>query len=252
MRPFQFIIPAVVILLIGCRNPHVPVIKSESFSESQVTLDASITHRLLPDSVALSAEKIDEKLSALNQLFEEFRQNPSESLWNKFQTRWEDFRIQKQNSGLVETNQTMQKWAKLNGEFLKFTGETRFAEVLETMLHRGTQPVLSEKLTKSVIYTHVFDQVYINLLASSSVTFRHTTGGNVRLIQQYDPSQNEMILKCECNDTRFLDVFIRIPSNAVKPAVTHGNVKYVALPGQYCEIARKWKNGDEIRVALKN
>jgi DUF1680 family protein len=49
-----------------------------------------------------------------------------------------------------------------------------------------------------------------------------------------------------------MDVFIRIPSWAVNPTVTHGNVKYVAHPGEYCEVYRKWNNGDQIKVELKN
>ena len=149
-------------------------------------------------------------------------------------------------------NTTILRWAELNANLLKFSGEAKFAKVLENILYTQNQPVLSEKLLKSVIYTHIFDQIFIHIPTTSSVSFQHTTGGNVKLIQQYDPSKKEMMLKCECGDTRFLDLFIRIPSDAVKPTVTHGNVKYVAIPGEYCEISRKWKNGDEIRVSLKN
>ena len=136
---------------------------------------------------------------------------------------------------------------------MKFSGEIRFADVLEKLLYESKSPVLSEKLLKSVIYTRIYDQVFVNIIGSSSISYQHTTGGTVKLIQQTDyPEGNEMILKCECSDLRFMDVFIRIPSWAVHPSVTHGNVKYVANPGEYCEISRKWENGDEIKVVLKN
>jgi DUF1680 family protein len=61
-----------------------------------------------------------------------------------------------------------------------------------------------------------------------------------------------MTLTCETNDARYLDVYIRIPEWAVNPTVAHGNVKYVAHPGEYCQISRKWKDKDEFFIILKN
>jgi DUF1680 family protein len=61
-----------------------------------------------------------------------------------------------------------------------------------------------------------------------------------------------MTLKCESNDVRYLDVFIRIPEWAINPTVSYGNVKYVAHSGEYCQVSRKWHDGDEFRIVLKN
>ena len=81
----------------------------------------------------------------------------------------------------------------------------------------------------------------------------HTTGGTVKLTQRTDfPRSNIVTLTCETNDARYLDVFIRIPEWAVNPTVAHGNVKYVAHPGEYCQISRKWKDKDEFYIILKN
>jgi DUF1680 family protein len=179
------------------------------------------------------------------------KKSESDSSWTSLISKWEDFR--KNTTGIEGIPAAFGKWAELNVRLLKFSGENRFADVLEKMLYESKKPVLSEKLLKSIIYTRIYDQVFVNIIGSSSVSYSHTTGGTVKLIQQTDyPEGNEMILKCECGDVRFMDVYIRIPSWAVNPTVTHGNVKYVARPGEYCEISRKWENGDEVKVILKN
>jgi hypothetical protein len=267
MRQFQLLFLAgMMIIFISCQDhhTHVPVVESKSFPEGQVSFDTSISQRLLADSLQQFSENqqndslMEMELSSLNRLFERLKQSPSDSLWGELQTRWENFHNEAGANGQSDiapgslSNRVIKKWAELNADLLKFSGEAKFAEALEKMLYAKTQPALSKELLKSVIYTHIFDQIFIHIPVTSSVSFQHTTGGNVKLIQQYDPSKKEMILKCECSDTRFLDLFIRIPSDAVNPTVNHGNVKYVALPGEYCEISRKWKNGDEIRVLLKN
>jgi len=145
------------------------------------------------------------------------------------------------------------KWAELNIMLLKLSGEVRFGDVIENLLYKEEMPVLTEKQLKSIIYTHIDDQIFINVLGGSSFDYQHTTGGNVRLTQttRY-PLGSEIILSCEVGDVRYMDVFIRIPEWAVNPTVTHGNVKYVARPGEYCEIYRKWRNGDEFSIKLKN
>ncbi len=149
--------------------------------------------------------------------------------------------------------EAIQKWAELNVALVKLSGEVRFGDAIEKMIHGPENRFISERLLKSVIYTHVDDQIFINIIGSSSMDYQHTTGGNVRLIQGTNyPGNDVMTLKTECSDLRYMDIFIRIPSWAVNPTVTHGNVKYVAQPGEYCQISKKWKAGVEIRVVLKN
>jgi DUF1680 family protein len=124
---------------------------------------------------------------------------------------------------------------------------------MEKVLYDAEVPLLSADLLKSIIYTHIDDQIFVNIFGSSSLIHHHTTGGVIKLIQETSyPASNDITLKCETNDARFLNVFIRIPSWAVNPTVTHGNVKYVPHPGEYCQISRMWKDGDEIRILLKN
>lgn len=264
MKRFFLLFPTFLFIVIsGCqnRNSGFQVINSVSFPENQVALSANATHRLMADSVAAysqnhSLQLIDSRLSHIGQLVDEILKNPSGSLWNELNTDWESFRSDAKKlaqSGDSTVNSDLSKWADLNTKLLRFSGEAKFAEAFTNLLYSSTKPVLSSNQLKQTIYTHVFDEVFIHIPIASAVSFQHTTGGTIRLIQETNyPEGNEITLKCECSDTRFLDVFIRIPPGATNPSVTHGNVKYVARPGEYCQITRKWKNGDEFVIRLKN
>jgi hypothetical protein len=253
----------IVVFVISCgtQDNGLNVINSESFSEKNIMLDNSVTQRLLADSAAnISGEnplsiKLDQMISDAERL----RKNPSDSLCNVLSASWYDFgkndmsilsadTLSSSESSIIES-----KWVDLNIILLKLSGEVKFGDAIEDLLYKFPRLVLTEAQLKSIIYTHIDDRIFINVFGSSNFNYQHTTGGNVKLIQDTDyPLGNEMILTCEVADVRYMDVFIRIPSWAVNPTVTHGNVKYVAHPGEYCEVYRKWNNGDEIKVVLKN
>ena len=252
-----FTVIGIVLFLNSCvtQDNGLNVINSGSFPEQNVTLDPSLSQRLVVESNAesMAATPFTEKIDKLIKQVSLLKQNPSDNLWNSVLTSWSE--LEKEMAAVPEdSTQTakFQKWAELNILLLKLSGEVRFGDELENLHYKRQLPVLTERQLKSVIYTHVDDQIFLNILASSSVTHHHTTGGKVRLIQQTGQKGSGMILRVESGDVRYMDVFIRIPSWAVNPTVTHGNVKYVARPGEYCEIPRKWKNGDEIDVSLVN
>ena len=259
MKPIRiFAIAGIMLLLYSCVNQNngLNVVNSESFPDQNVLIDPLVNQRLATDLISENPEensfvqKVGEITNQVNQL----KQNPTDNQWNSVSASLVE--LEKEAVALPEDSMqtaTLQKWAELNIQLLKLSGEVRFGDALENLLYKRRFPVLTEKQLRSVVYTHVVDRIFLNILVSSSVTHHHTTGGTVRLIQQTSyPKSNEMILRVESGDVRYMDVFIRIPSWAVNPTVTHGNVKYVARPGEYCEIPRKWKNGDEINVSLVN
>lgn len=230
---------------------------SQSFAEKQITLEGALSLRIGVDSVnrtqesSLLLKNLEEMLSETETL----KKIKSDNSWTALQKSWEEFR-NNEAVLLADTSVNsvfvLQKWAELNSQLLKLTGEVRFGDALEKLIYEP-KSFLPERLIKSSIYTHIDDQIFINLIGSSSLNHQHTTGGTIKLIQKTEyPLTNEIALFCECSDTRYLDVFIRIPEWAVNPTVTHGNVKYVARPGEYCQISRKWRNGDEFSIKLKN
>jgi hypothetical protein len=253
----------IAVFIISCGNVEngLIVINSVSFPGENITLDNSVSQRLLTDSAANISEQnpLTAKLDEMISMAESLRKNQSDSLWNKLSADWYDFGkadlsiLSADTLSNSEASAILSKWVNLNITLLKLSGEVKFGDAIEDLLYKFPRLALTESQLKSIIYTHIDDQIFINVFGSSSFNYQHTTGGNVKFTQQTDyPLGNEMILTCEVGDVRYMDVFIRIPSWAVNPTVTHGNVKYVARPGEYCEIYRKWNNGDEIKVALKN
>ena len=271
-RVHMLLIFAVVVLFSSCENDGsgLEVINSKSFSEKQIILSQPIRSRLLNDSTENTADNypFKDKLNKMNLALDELEKNHSDSIWQDLLLDWNDFRLNHTGKdGLPviskgeladsvsnsEVRTVAEKWGELNSKLLKFSGEVRFGDVLENLFNKPQIPVLNEMFVKSIFYTHVDDQIFVNLLGSSAVTHYHTTGGIIKLSQVTDfPASNEVVITCESDDSRFLDLFIRIPGWAINPTVTHGNVKYVAHPGEYCEIARKWKGGDEFIITLKN
>lgn len=263
----------VVLVFTSCHtDPNsLSVINSESFHEKQVQLHFQPNQTGSQDSLLTLSEdqklilkRLDEMLS----MTEHIRQSKSDSLWHNLTKKWTAFDsiyIGTARTPYTQNNpvtgsikdklfpKATLKWAQLNVNLVKLSGEVRFSDALEVLLYGTNGFVFPEKMLKSVIYTHVFDQIYINIICPSSMEYQHTTGGTVKLIQETNyPKGNEMILKCEVNDLRYMDVFIRIPSWAVNPTVSYGIVKYVARAGEYSVISKKWEKGDEVRVVLRN
>jgi len=264
----QIALAGITLILFSCSGNlnRLNVINARSFSEKQITLESWPDNPRDTDSLRSEIEiPISDKDATLTKLdemesqLESIRKSESDSSWSGLTSKWIDFRnlnfkiLQPDSLFIARSSVITKKWAELNVNLLKFSEEVRFGDALEELLYQSEAPSLSEKLIKSIIYTHVDDQIFINLFYPSDLTHQHTTGGTIKLIQKTTfPSSNEIILKCECNDVRYLDVFIRIPEWAVNPTVRHGNVKYVARPGEYCQIYRKWKDGDEFLIKLKN
>lgn len=253
------VISGIALLFSACGSEKESFIwtNSKSFAEKQIILEGELSLRTREDSLYYNSESsllltdLEEMLSITGKL----KKTKSDSSWTALQKSWEEFRIIEPDR-LADTSRNsvivLQKWAELNSQLLKLTGEVRFGDALEKLIY-DPKLNLPERLIKSVIYTHINDQIFINLIGSSSLNHHHSTGGTVKLIQKTKyPLTNQIALFCECSDTRYLDVFIRIPEWAVNPTVTHGNVKYVARPGEYCQVSRKWRNGDEFLIALKN
>jgi hypothetical protein len=249
------------------------VINSESFHQKQIEIHFPVHYSEKNDTLnrldftGNKGQAMNE-LNELISLFQKIQQSEDDELWAELKNKWKAFNTtyfganrtvysdeQSTNDSIKGefSLQVLNQWAQLNADLLKFSEEVRFGDALEVMVYGNYEYNLSDSMLKSVIYTHVFDDIYINIIGSSSIEYQHTTGGKVKMVQNTNyPQGNEMILSFETGDLRLLNVYIRIPSWAKNPKVSYGNIKYVANPGEYCEISKKWKMGDELIVSLKN
>ncbi|MBC8006379.1 MAG: glycoside hydrolase family 127 protein [Verrucomicrobia bacterium] len=272
---YLFLFVWLTFLFSNCkRDPDsLTVINSESFPEKQVevhisTLSEGLNDTLIHKDTSQSTDDVTREINEMISLTGQVSASGSEKQWRELLDRWNAFNenhfitnlsLFSKNTSIADTIRTplstdeADKWARLNVELLKITGKARFGDALEYLLYANPEYTFPEMLLKSVIYTHVFDDIHINVIGSSSMEYQHTTGGTVRLVQETNyPQGSEMILMCETGDVRFMNIYIRIPAWAVNPVVAYGNVKYVAIPGEYCQISKKWRTGDEITVSLKN
>ncbi|WP_423128868.1 hypothetical protein [Gaoshiqia sp. Z1-71] len=150
------------------------------------------------------------------------------------------------------TAEDIRLWVAWNDSLLKYTGQVWFADELERMFYNAPIPdVITEEQVKSVCYTRLYDRIYVNIYGSSAIEYEHTTGGKIRMIQDTKyPYDGSIRLRFEMQDTRYLDLFIRIPEWADRASVTVKGVKYNVIAGQFTEVAKKWKNGDEVEIIL--
>ena len=184
----------IVLILFSCgnRENELQVINSISFPEKNITLERSVTQRLLTDSAVQipGRNQLSIKLDEMISMAEGLRKNQSDSLWNVLSANWYDFGkeglsvLSADSLSNSEVSVIANKWAELNIILLKFSGEVKFGDAIDDLLYQFPNLVFTEKQLKSIIYTHIDDQIFINLFGSSTLTHWHTTGGTVQLIQK--------------------------------------------------------------------
>ncbi len=143
------------------------------------------------------------------------------------------------------------KWFELNTELLKVTGNPVYADQLEGL----NVSLIDTELLKKAVYTMDTDNIFVNLFEPSTLSFEHSLGGSVEVEQQVQTSTTKYVqLHFKMEIKRYMEVYIRIPGWAEGAEVEVKKVKYLAIPGSYCKIAKKWKEGDQIdiRLPLKN
>jgi len=255
MKRFSFLF-FLSFLIIACRSKD-PANASYAIPEAQVTLGGLVASRLagvhLPDSSRLNRKsQVMAKIATLQQQAAELKEGQGLVDTEAFDHAWSAVRNEVTANIDNLSDEDIVKWVLLNDSLLKYSGEQRFAEELERMVYNTPVPeVITGKMIKSFCYTRLYDRIYVNLLGGSAMEYDHTTGGRIRLVQETKyPFDGRITFKVEMDDTRYLDLFIRIPGWCEQSSVTLKGVMYNTVAGNYTEIARKWKNGDVVEVVL--
>ncbi|MGD9930314.1 MAG: hypothetical protein AB7U05_09855 [Mangrovibacterium sp.] len=240
------------------RTASEPTETSKAVKEEQISLGGIIAEQLanlspIDSSLANRETLFAGSLQQIKKLSEEIKlKKPGKEAENTLRRAWTE--QQEKITGQLENLSTedARNWIALNDSLLKYSGEVVYADELERMAYNIAVPeIMTESMIKSFCYTKLYDRIYINFLGSSAMEYEHTTGGKVRIIQDTNyPFDGSIVLKMELQDTRYLDVFVRVPHWADRASVTVKGVKYNVVPGTYTEIAKKWKNGDEVEIVL--
>ncbi|MGQ7870454.1 hypothetical protein [Sunxiuqinia sp. sy24] len=256
MRKLSVLFFLFIVVSCSLKPARDPINTAEKISAEQISLGGVIAEMMqsMPEvdfgifDTALFGKQINQLGNELEQLKvarEELKGTALSDQWEELNQnvllRFEDL-----------SRADLQAWVNLNDSLLKYTEEVRFADALERVVYNSAgENSLSEKQIKSFFYTQLYDRVFFNVYGSSSLQYEHTTGGVVRLVQATDyPYDGKIRLKIELQDTRFLNFYFRIPEWADRASVVCKGVKYKAVPGEFTEIAKKWKNGDEVEILI--
>lgn len=221
----------------------------KAFSAEQEML---LTHKKLQigNENGLSAE-LDE-LIGFQQMY--FQKDEGFDL-EKFLASWQEFKNSTTLNQLVQDE--LFQWFRITGFLFQLTGKASYAEELEKIAWNSFSGKYQffDSLVSPYIFTKNVDHIHLNLFLPHEISYDHTLGGAVKIVQETGfPESGSIRLNFSMEIKRYIEVFIRIPTWAEGTSVTVKGVKYFAQPGQYSIIAKKWKEGDviEIEFLLEN
>ncbi len=193
-----------------------------------------------------------EMFAALNELsgFQQmYLQENEEFELEKFLASWQKFKNNTSSHQLTQEENL--QWFQITGFLFQLTGEARFAEEMEKIAWNSFagESQLFDSLVSPYIFTKNVDHIHINLFLPKEISYQHTLGGGVKIAQKTSfPESGSIRINFNMEIKRYIEVFVRIPVWAEGTSVTVKGVKYFAQPGQYCIIAKKWKEGDVIEI----
>lgn len=174
-----------------------------------------------------------------------FKQKDQDFNLSEFEEQWNIF-SGKNDPAKLNANE-LEEWAGVTGLLFELTGNEKYASELEQISQRSGSS-LKEMLAPFILTKNV-DHIHVNLFQPVEINFEHSLGGNVTVRLETDfPDSGQIRLYFGMTEQRYIELFVRIPQWAEGAKVTVKNVKYLASPGTYCKIAKKWKEGDVVEI----
>ncbi len=146
-------------------------------------------------------------------------------------------------------------WFDVNGLLLQLTGNAIYAEEMERLVFTNLKKIPQDKREETekqvlpYIFTRNVDHIHLNIFVPSVISYEHSLHGKVKIAQKPDFRETgDFTLHFSMEKTQYIELFIRIPLWAEGATVTVKKVKYFTAPGEYCQIAKKWKEDDIVEV----
>ena len=249
---FRILIFVSFLFFISCsEKKQFPDFISQTVETENISLNTQLPIFSTPKSNNSKIEDLDKLIIIQNQLIEkdlEFDLEEFKLTWNQ---------IQKENDFRNANSEELKSWFEVSGFLMEITGEAIFAEEVERIALYGIGETIakSKKIVAPYVFTKNTDNLFVNVFTPATIDYEHSTKGKVKVEMETNyPKSGKVDLKFSMTKRRYIEVNIRIPIWAVGATVTVKKVKYHALPGSYCKIAKKWKEGDlvEINLPLEN
>ncbi|HRX10901.1 MAG TPA: glycoside hydrolase family 127 protein [Draconibacterium sp.] len=250
---YGIVFSALLFVISSCsRSGQLPQKISEKTAINSVILNHSFlqaNYTFHNDSVIKS--DFGNELEKLFQEKRKFEDNNSTFNLTGLENTWKTLQNQRNNFNL----ENIKQWIEITGFLLELSGNTAYANELEEIIYKGAtlfnEQEYNEIEKKIVpwIFTKDLDNIYVNLFASASIKYDHSLKGAVEIVQEANyPESGKIKLKFKMEEKRYIELFIRIPEWAEDATVTETGVKYVANPGTYSQILRKWGEGDSVVI----
>ena len=206
---------------------------------------------LIPDSSLIKSFNIElTELSGYKKYYEEksglFNLNEFEKTWASIKKGRDHF-----DFGSIK------RWIEITGFLLEITGNEKYAKELEETAYHVKSTFSSDEirdvqqLLEPWIFTKNLDAIYVNLFVNATIKYEHSMKGAVEITQETNyPESGRIQIRFQVHEKRYIELFIRIPDWAEGATVSEKGVKYVAPPGGYSQIYRKWENGDFVEIYL--
>lgn len=237
----------ILLTLAGCSgNQQFPELQSERIEPGMVTWHESPIASELPVA-KVTRGIVEANLKEMPRMKQFYTDKDSRFDAAHFEKLWENYGVPAPDLN----GESQYAWLDVTGFLLELTGEAGYAGAIAEFMKNARLAADDrvENLLKSLTYTKSADHIHINLFVNSSVEYQHTFGGKVKITQQKNSGQPENIqVSFEMEQKQYVELYIRIPSDATQARVSVGNVKYVAIPGEYCRIAKKWVTGDTVEI----
>jgi hypothetical protein len=210
----------------------------------------------LPRENSFQTENVINKNEALPvsllQYKQQYAQRSETFNLNSFQQEWQNFKAQNDITKLDEQN--LKNWFDVTGFLFQLTGDETFAAELERIIWMsfgGMSAEVPDSVFEPFIFTKNVDHIHLNLFLPAEISYDHTLGGRVKIVQETGfPQSGSVRLNFSMEIKRYIEVYVRIPAWAEGTSVSVKGVKYFTQPGDYCIIAKKWKEGDVVEIEI--
>ena len=182
--------------------------------------------------------------------FQKMYQNKEEGFNLKdFENTWKQV-LSEMDLAKADTKNT-ENWFTVNSTLLELTGNGKYAGEMEHIIYTGIPSEKINNLVTPFIFTRYDDIINVNLFVPSEMNYIHTLQGLIKIRMETDyPESDTIKIKFNTIKKRYVELLVRIPEWAKGAAVTVKGVKYLPVPGKYCQVAREWENGDEVEIFL--
>ena len=231
-----------------------PVRLSEKVAPENIVLNNTIFP--VYSAVVVDSVQKNDFSKELNELlvYRQFYENRDEKFdLNVLENLW--INLEKSSTEFNAVN--ISDWIEITGFLFEITSNEKYTNELENVLNQSSAS-LSENEMKTIemqlvpyIFTKNVDHIHVNLFANATIKYNHTLDGAVEITQETNyPESGKILIKFKMENKRYIELFIRIPEWAEGATVVEKGVKYVAAPGSYCQIARKWSEGNVVEINL--